>query len=71
MISVIVWSHNCVTLEEKDYIINSREDMITFLTDLIYKTHYGGERICLEFARIDDSGPGTPTVLFTEIKRFE
>jgi hypothetical protein len=68
MINVTVWSHNTVDIENKSYPISSQEDMITFLHDLIYKVTYGGERVCLERARIDEV---KGEALYTEIKRFE
>lgn len=65
MISVSIFSHRNLSLDNVEYIINNSKDMERFLTDLITKIKYGGERICLENATIHGN-----LVDFTEIKRW-
>ncbi len=67
MININVFSNTNVDIESKEYNIETQEDMIKFIKDLIDRVEYGGERICLEQATIDTE---KGVVGYTTIERW-
>lgn len=68
MININVFSNKNVDIELKEYHIETQEDMIKFLKDLLDKVYYGKETICLEQADINTE---KGIVGYTEIDRWK
>ncbi len=65
MINITIFSKTNISIENQEYNIESMEDMVNFLTALIDKTQFSGERFCLETATIVEN-----KVFFKTIKRW-
>jgi hypothetical protein len=66
MINISVFSNENVSIENTEYHITNQAGMIKFLSELLNKVYYGGERICLEKADIVEN-----KVNYTEINRWQ
>lgn len=68
MINITVFSNSIVEIEGwRPRTIETKQDMIDFLKQLIDKVQYGGEAICLEEATIDNE---QGLVTFTTVNRW-
>lgn len=64
----MVWSNNYVDIEQDSYQIDTKENMIKFLTDILNKAYYSGETLCIESAEMDvNKGEAS----YTEIDRWK
>lgn len=70
MINITVFASNNVSIENTEYIIDSQNQMIKFLRDLVTKIKFGGEAICVEEANIVENRSGSLIVNFKEIERW-
>ena len=68
MININVWSQSSVDIEDKNYQLNSKGDMVIFLKDFLDKVFYGGETICLESVTFNSE---QGKAHFTEINRWK
>lgn len=65
MVNITIYTDRSVDIEDINYQINNREDMIKFLSAVFDKVFYSGERICLETGDIKDNN-----INFTTIDRW-
>lgn len=70
MINITVFSNQNISLEEREFIIDSQNQMIEFLRELIKRIKFSGEIVCVEQATITEHPTGSPTVIFKEIERW-
>ena len=66
MIIINVWANNYIEIESERFIINDRNDFITFIGALIDSCYYAGETILLQ--KVDILGLENH---YTEIKKWK
>lgn len=53
MINIVVWSSKNVEIESKKFHIETHDDMVKLIKEILDKAYYSGETLCLEKADID------------------
>lgn len=71
MINIVVWSAACVSIEEKDYMVDTKKELLELIHLILDKAYYSGETLCLESAVIVEDESKHPKSLYTEIQRWK